>query len=374
MSEYDPVRELALEIAYKKASEDPELQEAIKRNLFDRVKDEVYQLYLARRKAEFESLKELYGGSGSSLRPGYQYSYSGADATAWVYYPGKSQQLLKQREELLTKLQEAEAKMKTRINPLDSDSGLDQGYYEEQANSIRDRINGLDKVTDAGWVKLDSLATISLSIHEPRSFVRALGHKAPKGFAGSVRTIAGSMIFTIVEDHPLRSLFLIDDEVNSKPSNRAPWSVDHYLKGRGTPTKHDNITKLATMLTPFNMHIRYLSEYLNTDLNQALGAAISIEGIQIISESIVTSVNDIVTEITYQFIAQDVKEFTGDLYNAVTDARPVPDLTKENTEQILEYLGATYDDFKTSTAFSSQYEESVLAVMSVELSQHTEPQ
>ena len=46
-----------------------------------------------------------------------------------------------------------------------------------------------------------------------------------------------------------------------------------------------------------------------------------IEGIQLVSQGLVTSVNDIVTEIQYQFMAEDVKEFAGfDYVKMVNDS------------------------------------------------------
>lgn len=374
-------RQAAITEAYQSVSSDPEIQEKIKANTLAQGRDFVLALAVIKRRSQFRAIKSAQGAAGgSSLSPGYKYSFSGADAKAWAYYPAKGQQLVQEREALMSRLKEAERKLILAENdePIENtfDSsvanmdGYDDLQYEVQ--SLQDQINSLPTITDDGWVQLNSLATLSLNIHEPRAQVRALGHKGIKGFAGSVRTIAGTMIFTIVEGHPLRDLMLIDDEIGSKPSHRAPWSIDHYMAGRGTAYQHeDKVSKLATMLTPFNMHITYKSEYLpdNPSFYTAggMGAALGISGIQIISEGIVTSVNDIVTEITYQFIAEDAQEFTGQVYAELVNEAPINDLQDSSTEELLAMLGTNYDDLITSANFSSSYQEIADQVMLEEI-------
>lgn len=370
---YESARVAAIEEAYMSVSSDPELQNRIKQRMLDQTRGELYGLLVQKRNNEYETFKSISGaGGGSSLIPGYKYSYSGADAKAWAYYPGKSAQLKAQREGLMMQLREAEQRLGAQnawiSNEIDRiDAYGDDFVSEEQVDGIRDQINSLPRITDNGWICLDSLATISLNIHEPRSQVRALGHKGIKGFAGSVRTIAGTMIFTIVEGHPLRQLMLLDDEVGSKPSHRGAWSIDNYLTGRGTAyTNGDKLSKLATMLTPFSIHLQYKTEYLpqhDFGGSTGMGAALSIDGIQIISEGIVTSVNDIVTEITYQFIAEDVKEFSGQTYADLVNQSPVLSIDNYSTEEILHMLNTDYSGLIESTTYSSSYDQLVGSIM-----------
>lgn len=371
ISPYSIARAVAINETYMKVSSDPEVQEKIRKKMLAQTKEELYGILKAKRGKEFELAKSLNSASaGSSLVPGYKYSYSGADAKAWGYYPHKSVQLIKEKERLMDLLTQAEKEIADRSsNPVDSLQTNPGQFGDAELNLIRDRINSLPATTDKGWVLLDSLATLSLNIHEPRAQVRALGHKGIKGFAGSVRTIAGTMIFTIVEGHPLRNLMLIDDEIGSKPSHRGGWSIDNYLTGRGTAyTGGDKLTKLATMMTPFNIHIQYKTEYLpqsdpSFHTGGGMGAALRIEGIQIISEGIVTSVNDIVTEITYQFIAEDAKEFSGKAYAELVEKSPVLDIGEYSTEEILSQLNVSYDDLITSSTHGSSYEKLASSIM-----------
>jgi hypothetical protein len=272
-----------------------------------------------KRRIAYRRLKEAYTqdvAGLSGMPPGYKYSFSGSDANAWVYYPNKAMKFISEREKLLFRLKMLEAERNNGA------VGVDDAIA-----AIQDGILGLPNTTNAGWVQLQSLSTISVNIHEPRSQVRSLGFKGIRGFAGSVRTIAGTMIFTIVEGHPLRELMMMDDEVGDRPSHRSPWSVDNYVTGRGTQTNHfDSYAKVSTMLTPFNLVLQYVSEYQpqNRLLESSVAAGslyacMEIEGIQLISQGLVTSVNDIVTEIQYQFMAEDIKEFAGFDYVRMVD-------------------------------------------------------
>ncbi len=180
---------------------------------------------------------------------------------------------------------------------------------------------------------LDSLHTISISVHEAKGPARALGFRGVKGYARGVRTIAGTMIFTIVKDHPLRNLI----DQYGKAVDRGwsgGWSVDQDEVGVGTAFNNIQFTnRLATLLPPFNILCQYVSEsanwstpdtratWENTGVGYSRptsfeGAAWMLKGIEIIDIGMVTSTNDIVTEMTASFTAVDFKpmsrnEFTG---------------------------------------------------------------
>ena len=141
--------------------------------------------------------------------------------------------------------------------------------------------------------KLDALATISISIHEAKSPVRRLGHKSISGFTESLRTIAGSVVFTVVKDHPLKNLLAADGKNNYV-------SLD---EDKGAGSFRGN--KISTLLNPIDIYLIY-----KTEVDKVNRADLKIKGIRFINEGIVSSVNDMVTEIVMQFVAEDVEEFT----------------------------------------------------------------
>lgn len=188
--------------------------------------------------------------------------------------------------------------------------------------------------SDQGIVHLETIHTISISIHEAKGQVRKLGKRGIGGLTRSVRTIAGSMIFVVVDDHPLRELQILDSKVSGKAVPLG-WSMDKYTTGTGFATpggaevaQYNN--KLGTLLRPFTVLIQHVTEYPsqlslanNSGQVQMSTASELITGIEFIDEGKVTSVNDTYTEITYSFIAKDYKPLSAnvvDLKGTLDDA------------------------------------------------------
>jgi hypothetical protein len=168
---------------------------------------------------------------------------------------------------------------------------------------------------------LESIHTLSVSVHEAKGQARSLGYRGAKGLSRGVRTIAGSIIMTIVEDHPLRQLMLYTKD--KLPNYRGGWSIDRDMIGVGTALKtFDFSNRLAELLPPIDLLVTYVSEGgqfaagspvfepNKIDLVSYEGAAMLIQGIDFVDSGVVTSVNDIVSEITLSFIAMDFKPIT----------------------------------------------------------------
>ncbi len=185
-------------------------------------------------------------------------------------------------------------------------------------------------------VRLESLATISYSVYEAKSPVRRLGERTVAGYTKGIRTVAGSMVFLVIEDHPLAEL------VRSANKTKM-WSEDNDKKGKSPKLIDSENRYLSTMLEPFNIGLFYRTEvsfienkraYTQTQGKYASGyisefndmAQLIISGVEIISEGMVTSVNDMVTEVTMQFVAHDV-------YNIEKDVNARDVLTTEATRK-----------------------------------------
>ena len=172
----------------------------------------------------------------SSSHPSIKYSFSGADCRAWGYFS----------------------------------SDIKQATIKPQT------------------ILIDSLGTISISIHESKSPVRRLGHMAPVGYTRAIRTIAGSMVLTIIgSEHPLKELSSVD-----------PRSIVYYSQDA------NNSGNIVTKMSPFNLILLYQSE-----LPGSKGAKLELKGVEFINEGIVTSVNDLVSEVVLQFVALDIVSF-----------------------------------------------------------------
>lgn len=158
---------------------------------------------------------------------------------------------------------------------------------------------------------LESVMTVSLSIYEAKAPVRRLGHAAPVGFTGNIRSIAGSIICLMRGDsHPLAPVMLgyrpeakhVDDENISSPYKQITGGESYQWRFQ------------AGLIKPFNLLLLYKNE-VGGDVG------LQINNIEIISESVVTSVNDIYTEMVFQFVATNVNPIS---------KKPLREKTKES--------------------------------------------
>ena len=277
--------------------------------------------------------------------------------------------------------------------------------------------------------QVESLSTVSVQVYEPVGRARALGFRGVKGYASSVREIAGTIVVTVIDDNPLKDLLLLHKNNNQK----IHWSHDltngfgqgnfssleNLLKAGSNNNEVQYTNRIAPLIPTFNLFLEYVSEYYdkssidydavtfgdretpyekgelskkvaenlegeveykrdrytkkaqerfdkqiargeteiivskkdfvrnkrkgfdkktyndtgtiagkslshfdlgvpnNLNDNQFNTIGLYIEGIKFISEGVVTSVNDMVTEISYQFIARDMKPLSR--YNRIAN-------------------------------------------------------
>jgi hypothetical protein len=200
---------------------------------------------------------------------------------------------------------------------------------------------------------LEAMHTLSCSVFEAKGRVRSLGFKSIRGFTRAVREISGTMIMLVIEDHPLAPLMKANPFKGSNRygGDKRSWSIDARETALGStsftrygPQSDDfmetDYTRIPTTLPPFNIFVTFQSEIpigsevrnlsstvvghqtredgtiiqksRETVLNKTKyrRGGFEIQDVEILGEGIVTSVNDMVTEIQYQFVARDYKEFS----------------------------------------------------------------
>lgn len=168
-------------------------------------------------------------------------------------------------------------------------------------------VKALIKSTDSNtaYKVLNTLTTVSFSVNEQKTPVRRLGRRHVVGFTKAIRTIAGTMVLTVLKGHPLTELYTVGD---------------YYKAGEmGQGIHRPNSYHFATNVPPFDLKLIYQTEH-----NSNYYAELVIKGIEIISQSIVTSVNDMITECVLQFVARDYNEFINH----------VSDVTEQSHERI----------------------------------------
>lgn len=123
------------------------------------------------------------------------------------------------------------------------------------------------------------IQTLSISTHAESFPVRILGRRNAIGFTKGTRTIAGSMVFTTLDMYP--------------------W---YKAMGAQELPLWENSTDfpLADSLPPFDIVVTMHNE---TD---PWGARMMLYGVRIIDDGLVMSIDDLVTENTYSFVAQGI--------------------------------------------------------------------
>lgn len=127
---------------------------------------------------------------------------------------------------------------------------------------------------------LGELQTISYSIHRENKPVRMIGHVGPVGFVKGPRTIAGSLIFTVFNEYAFYRL----------------WQ---YKKTIQRTTSYP----LADMLPPFDIVLSFASE-------SGSFSKMKIHGVTIVDEGGTMSVDDMITEQTYTYMARGIQPLT----------------------------------------------------------------
>ena len=132
------------------------------------------------------------------------------------------------------------------------------------------------------YLEIGDLQTVSYSIHRENSPIRTLGHSNVRGFVKGSRTIAGSLIFTVFNEY---SWYKIEEYKN-------------YLS-----RTNGFFAPLADMLPPFDIVFTFFNEYGNA-------SKMKIYGVTIVDEGQTMSVDDIITEQTYTFMARGIQPIT----------------------------------------------------------------
>lgn len=133
--------------------------------------------------------------------------------------------------------------------------------------------------SDGDVLTLGELQTLSYSIHRENSPIRTLGHVNVRGFVKGGRTIAGSLIFTVFNEYAFYRIKQYRDLLARKNGFFAP---------------------LADMLPPFDIVVSFYNEY-------GQQSKMKIFGVTIIDEGQTVSVDDLITEQVYTYMARGIQ-------------------------------------------------------------------
>lgn len=156
-------------------------------------------------------------------------------------------------------------------------------------------------VSDGEVIELGEVQTISYSIHRENAPVRTLGHVNARGFIKGGRTIAGSLIFTVFNEYAFYRIRQFQQFLGRKNGFFAP---------------------LADMLPPFDIVLSFFNEY-------GQSGKMKIFGVTIIDEGQSVSIDDLIIEQTYTFMARGIQplvKMTSPQMNSTRD----PDLVERD--------------------------------------------
>ncbi|NDB81145.1 MAG: hypothetical protein EB127_00125 [Alphaproteobacteria bacterium] len=178
---------------------------------------------------------------------------------------------------------------------------------------------------------IGTLQTISISTYNSKTPIKAIGSKNPIAIARGGRTIAGTMIFNQMHTHvlnentwPSLNTRTIKDDgfltyssgnvdyivADKKIKEDAHEKVDEYIKKENLKKQWDfswdntliGETSKPSDIPPFDIVIVMVNELGNV-------GKIVLYGVDIIHDSQTLSVEDIYTEVQYQYIARDIEYF-----------------------------------------------------------------
>lgn len=134
-------------------------------------------------------------------------------------------------------------------------------------------------VGESDILEMAEIQTISYSIHRENSPIRTIGHVNPRGFVKGGRTIAGSLIFTVFNEYAFYRIKEFRQIMAETGLFFAP---------------------LADMLPPFDIVLSFFNEY-------GMASKMKIYGVTIVDEGGTMSVDDLITEQTYTFMARGMQ-------------------------------------------------------------------
>lgn len=152
--------------------------------------------------------------------------------------------------------------------------------------------------------ELGTVQTISCQSHRPKAPVRSIGRSYVKGYTRGPRTIAGSMVFTVLNKHSLRELCRHMEEIVGEDSaNSSP-------------------TMLPDQLLPIDLTFLFANEYGSV-------SRMALYGVEFLNSGHTMSIEDLLLEEVLQFVARDMDPMAdlADRNHAAQKGRPFRNLS-----------------------------------------------
>lgn len=197
---------------------------------------------------------------------------------------------------------------KFKLNGYDSYSGCDVVVTARLNVLIGSQQQLKEKVYTLG-----SLQTLSISTHQDKKPVRVIGSANALDYTMGQRTIAGSLVFAVFDQHFATEMFNDLKESTGKD----------FL--------------LPDELPALDLTISFANEY-------GRKSRMAIYGVRIINEGQVMSINDLYTENTYQFVALAMEPLTNKIEIGSSRARNIDDKIRSSIPEDLTSLNENHGE------------------------------
>ena len=238
--------------------------------------------------------------SSPKLYSQYQ-SFAGSDYRFMFYVPVpfNQEQIQKVLDVIDTELQSLQVNkaLSTTLKPLQSVTDKDR-----QIDSLHEYKKMLNKYSNNQIpIVIDSIQTLSFQIHTDIQPVRSLKFKYPRGYCVGQRLIAGSIIATVLNEHPFMDVMELNNVLRYLQSKALGAASENYryldvLKGV------DESSSVVDEIPPMNILIQGVNE-------QGDAVESTLYGVKLINDGTVISAQDMITEQTFSFVAQDIDLF-----------------------------------------------------------------
>jgi hypothetical protein len=165
--------------------------------------------------------------------------------------------------------------------------------------------SGIDITATFGTKAIGTLQAISYSVNREKAAIYTMGRANPRAFSRGKRMIAGSLVFILFDENPMiqhfsKAKFMGDDGENIY------GELDPGLNGLGENANAQGFEGQTAMkanyvdqIPPFDVILTAANEY-------GEAASMSIIGVELMNENSGFSIDDIVVEQQYTFIAVDI--------------------------------------------------------------------
>lgn len=217
-------------------------------------------------------------------------SYSGADFKAIVMLPLSKEALAYKINELKAQRQIVLDDYGYETDPVrESDLKQQIKIFTEEIDRLKRLQSNAEKFIKP--IELFNVQTISISSHREKFPVRPCGRISPKSYTRGGRTIAGTMVFTIIDRQAMWEL--------------VQAGTNMYSSGVGVGGTDSGFPELNTILLdqlpPFDLTMLASNELGDTSY-------MSVYGMEFTNDGRTISIQDILTEGVCNFVARDFED------------------------------------------------------------------